>query len=120
MSSKIYKYIVQQLPQALDPLFSSVADLKNADKDNIIHCTVLCTRAKIYTKGIEVMKLLKQKRYNEVSVLISRVLKLISIHRNQLYKLSKKTSVDLKNFVFLKQLKDLFIAIQVSFIDHQH
>ena len=118
--SKIYKYITQQLPEALDPLFSSVSDLKNANKDDIIICTVLCTRAKIYTKGIEVMKLLKRKRFNDLSVLISRILKLISIHRNQLYKLSKKTSLDLKNFVFLKQLKDLFIAIQVSFIDHQH
>ena len=118
--SKIYKYVIQQLPQALDPLFSSVSDLKNANKDDIIMCTVLCTRAKIYTKGIEVMKLLKRKRFEEIKLMIPRIIKLISIHRNQLYKLSKKTSVDLKNFVFLKQLKQLFIAIQVSFIDHQH
>jgi len=117
--SKIYKYITQQLPQALDPLFSSVADLKNANKDDIVMCTVLCTRAKIYTKGIHVMKLLKRKRFEEIKLMIPRIIKLISIHRNQLYKLSKKTGVDLKNFVFLKELKQLFIAIQVSFID-QH
>jgi hypothetical protein len=107
--------LIRKLPELLDPLFSSVADLKNANKNDIITCTVLCTRAKIYTKGIEVMKLLKKKKYNELSSLISRIVKLISIHRNQLYKLTKKTQVCLKNFVFLKDLKTLFLGIQVCF-----
>jgi hypothetical protein len=109
--------LIKRLPNALDPLFSSVADLQNANKDDIVSCTVLCTRAKIYSKGIEVMKLLKKKKYNELSSLISRVVKLISIHRNQLYKLTKKTQVCLKNFLFLKDLKTLFLGIQVCFGD---
>ena len=109
--------LIKKLPQTLDPLFSSVADLKNANRDDIITCTVLCVRAKIYTKGIEVMKLLKKKKYNELSSLISRIVKLISIHRNQLYKLTKKTNVCLKNFVFLKDLKTLFLGIRVCFCD---
>ena len=107
--------LIKRLPNALDPLFSSVADLKNADKDDIIACTVLCTRAKIYTKGMQVMKMLKKKKYTEISAIINRVIRLISIHRTQLYKLSKKTNVCLKNFLFLKDLKTLFLGIQICF-----
>ena len=109
--------LIKKLPDTLDPLFSAVADLKSANKDDIITCTVLCTRAKIYTKGIEVMKLLKKKKYNELSSLISRIVKLIGIHRNQLYKLTKKTNVCLTNFLFLKDLKTLFLGIKICFGD---
>ena len=109
--------LIRKLPETLDPLFSAVTDLKNANKDDIITCTVLCTRAKIYTKGIEVMKLLKKKKYNELSSLISRIVKLIGIHRNQLYKLTKKTNVCLTNFLFLKDLKTLFLGIKICFGD---
>ena len=113
----IYKKILTGLTDALDPLYSSVSDLKNANRDNIIHCTVLCTRSKIYTKGLEVIKLVKQKKYTELEPLINRLFKLINIHRNQLYKLTKtEVKVDLKNFVFLKQLKTLFSLIQRSFL----
>jgi hypothetical protein len=54
--------LIRKLPETLDPLFSSVADLKNANKDDIITCTVLCVRAKIYTKGIEVMKVTEKEK----------------------------------------------------------
>jgi hypothetical protein len=109
--------LIRKLPELLDPLFSSVADLKNADKNDIISCTVLCTRAKIYTKGMAVMKMLKKKRYQDINIIINRIIKLISVHRAQLYKLTKKTQVCLKNFVFLKDLKTLFLGIQVCFCD---
>lgn len=109
--------LIKKLPNALDPLFSSVADLQNANRDDIIACTVLCTRAKIYTKGMQVVKLLKKKKYTEISTIINRVIRLISVHRNQLYKLSKKANVCLKNFVFLRDLKTLFLGIQVCFGD---
>jgi hypothetical protein len=107
--------LIKKLPEALDPLFSAVADLKSANKDDIIACTVLCTRAKIYTLGMRVIKMLKKKQYNDINVIINRIIKLISIHRNQLYKLTKKTAVCLTNFVFLKDLKTLFLGIRVCF-----
>jgi len=116
--SKIYKYIIQKLPCAVDPLFSSVADLNNADRNDIISCTVLCTRAKIYTKTIQTVKLLRQKKFNEISPLISRILRLIRIHRMQLYKLSKKTALDLSNFLYLKKLSNLLISLQMYSNDH--
>ena len=109
--------LIKKLPQALDPLFSAVADLKNADRTDIISCTVLCTRAKIYTNGMQVIKLLKKKKYQDINIIINRIIRLISIHRNQLFKLTKKTEVCLKNFVFLKDLKVLFLGIQVCFGD---
>jgi len=107
--------LIRKLPEALDPLFSSVTDLKNADRDDIITCTVLCTRAKIYTNGMQVIKLLKKKKYQDINIIINRIIRLISIHRNQLFKLTKKTEVCLKNFVFLKDLKVLFSGIKVCF-----
>jgi len=109
--------LIRKLPEALDPLFSAVADLKNADRHDIITCTVLCTRAKIYTNGIQVIKLLKKKKYQDINIIINRIIKLISIHRNQLYKLTKQTNVCLTNFLFLKDLKVLFLGIQVCFGD---
>ena len=109
--------LIKKLPETLDPLFSAVADLKNADRDDIITCTVLCTRAKIYTLGMRVMKMLKKKKYDDINIIINRIIKLISIHRNQLFKLTKKTEVCLKNFVFLKDLKVLFLGIKVCFGD---
>ncbi len=109
--------LIRKLPELLDPLFSSVADLKNADRDDIITCTVLCTRAKIYTLGMRVLKMLRKKRYEDINIIINRIIRLISIHRNQLYKLTKKTQVCLKNFVYLKDLKRLFLGIQVCFCD---
>ena len=69
--SKIYKYIMQQLPCAVDPLFTSVTDLKNTDRDDIITCTVLCTRAKIYTKTIQAVKLLKHMTSLLVEILLA-------------------------------------------------
>lgn len=115
--SGIYKKILTKLTDALDPLYSSVADLKTANRDDIVRCTILCTRSKIYTKGLDVIRLVKQKKYTELEPLINRIFKLISIHRNQLYKLTKtKVKVDLKNFVFLQQLKILFSLIQRSFL----
>ena len=116
--SKIYKYIMQQLPCAVDPLFTSVMDLKNTDRDDVITCTVLCTRAKIYTKTIEAVKLLKHRKFNEISPLISRILKLIRIHRMQLYKLSKKTALDLSNFLYFKKLSNLLMSLQIYSNDH--
>jgi len=107
--------LIKNLPDTLDPLFSAVADLKSANRDDIITCTVLCTRAKIYTLGMKVMKLLKKKKYEDVNLIINRIIRLISIHRNQLYKLTQRTKVCLKNFVFLKDLKTLFLGIQVCF-----
>ena len=109
--------LIRKLPELLDPLFSSVADLKNANKDDIITCTVLCTRAKIYTLGIQVIKMLKKKKYQDINLIINRIIRLISIHRAQLYRLTKKTDVCLKNFIFLRDLKVLFLAIQVCFCD---
>jgi hypothetical protein len=109
--------LIKKLPETLDPLFSAVADLKNANKDDIITCTVLCVRAKIYTLGMRVMKMLKNKKYNDINIIIIRIIKLISIHRNQLYKLTKKSEICLKNFVFLKDLKNLFLAIKICFGD---
>ena len=94
---------MQQLPCTVDPLFTSVMDLKNTDRDDIITCTVLCTRAKIYTKTIQAVKLLKHRKYNEISPLISRILKLIRIHRNQLYKLSKKNCFRFIEFLIFKK-----------------
>ena len=114
----IYKRILRGLTDALDPLYSSVYDLQNANRDDTVKCTVLCTRSKIYTKGIEVIKLIKQKKYTELEPLINRLFRLINIHRNQLYKLTKtKVRVDLKNFVFLKNLKTLFTLIRGSFLN---
>ena len=109
--------LIRKLPEALDPLFSSIADLKNADRDDIITCTVLCTRAKIYTNGMQVIKLLKKKKYNDINIIINRIIRLISIHRTQLYKLTKKTNVCLTNFLFLKDLKTLFLGIKICFGD---
>jgi len=109
--------LIRKLPETLDPLFSAVADLKSANKDDIITCTVLCTRAKIYTLGMRVMKMLKKKKYDDINIIINRIIKLISIHRNQLYKLTKKTNVCLTNFLFLKDLKTLFLGIKICFGD---
>ena len=105
----MYKKIISRLPQALDPLYPSVNQLKKADRDDIAQCTILCTRSKIYTNGMKVIKLYKQQQFDEASLLTVRLLKQIIIHRNQLYKLAKSGhSIDLKNLRYLKDLKTLF------------
>ena len=105
----MYKNIISKLPQTLDPLYPSVNQLKKANKDDIAQCTVLCTRSKIYTNGLEVIKLYKCKKFDEASLLTVRLLKQINIHRNQLYKLAKTGhTIDLKNLRYLKDLKVLF------------
>ena len=53
---KFYKILVSEITDALDPLHSAISDLKKADPDNIIDCTVLCTRAKIYKIGMQIIK----------------------------------------------------------------
>ena len=63
------------------------------------------------------IRIIKKKKYDDINVIITRIIRLISIHRNQLYKLTKKTNVCLTNFLFLKDLKVLFLGIQVCFGD---
>ena len=105
----MYKKIISRLPQALDPLYPSVNQLKTANKDNIMECTVLCTRSKIYTNGMKIIKLYKSKKFNEASLLTQRLIKQINIHRYQLYKIAKSgQTVDLSNLLYLKHLKELF------------
>ena len=112
---KFYKILVSEITDALDPLHSAISDLKKADPDNIIDLTVLCTRAKIYKKGMEMCKILRQKRYIEINCITTRLIRLISIHRNQLYKLSKMRSIDLSNFMFLAELKKLIVSVRMTF-----
>ncbi len=108
----MYKRIISKLPEALDPLYPAVNQLKIADRDNIIECTVLCTRCKIYTNGMEVIKLYKSKKFNEASLLTQRLIKQINIHRFQLYKIAKSgQNVDLSNLRYLKDLKELFTRL---------
>ena len=103
--NKFYKNLISEITDTLDPLHCAISDLKKADHDNIIDLTVLCTRAKIYNFGMQVIKLLKKKKYQEINIIIQRIIKLISIHRNQLYKLTKIRTIDLSNFKFLCELK---------------
>lgn len=112
---KFYKILVSEITDALDPLHSAMSDLKKADPDNIIDCTVLCTRAKIYKIGMEMCKILRQKRYNEIESITNRLIRLISIHRNQLYKLTKRKTIDLSNFMFLAELKKLIKSVRMTF-----
>ena len=112
---KFYKILVSEITDALDPLHSAISDLKKADGDNIIDCTVLCTRAKIYKIGMEMCKILRQKRYNEIESITNRLIRLISIHRNQLYKLTKRKTIDLSNFMFLAELKKLIKSVRMTF-----
>ncbi len=112
---KFYKILISEITDTLDPLYNSINDLKKADRDDIVDCTVLCTRAKIYTNGMEMVKMLKKKNYNGLESITSRIIKLISIHRNQLYKLSKRKTIDLSNFMFLAELKKLIIKIKTTF-----
>ena len=112
---KFYKILVSEITDALDPLHGAISDLKKADPDNIIDLTVLCTRAKIYKKGMEMCKILRQKRYNEIESITNRLIRLIAIHRHQLYKLSKIRTIDLSNFMFLAELKKLIKSVRVTF-----
>ena len=112
---KFYKILVSEITDALDPLHSAISDLKKADPDNIIDLTVLCTRAKIYKIGMQMCKMLKQKRYIEIESITTRLIQLVSIHRNQLYKLSKIRTIDLSNFMFLAELKKLIKSVRVTF-----
>jgi len=108
----MYKKIVAKLPEALDPLYSSVNQLKHVDRNNIMECTVLCTRSKIYTNGMEVIRLYKQKKFDIASLLTQRLIKQINIHRYQLYKIAKSgQSVDLSNLRYLHDLKILFTKL---------
>jgi len=108
----MYKRIVARLPEALDPLYPSVNQLKNVDRDNIMECTVLCTRSKIYTNGIKIIKLYKSKKFNEASLLTQRLIKQINIHRYQLYKVAKSgQNIDLSNLRYLQDLKILFTKL---------
>ena len=108
----MYKKIISRLPEALDPLYPTIYQLKIADKDDIAQCTVLCTRSKIYTNGIKIIKLYKSKKFNEASLLTQRLIKQINIHRYQLYKLAKSgQSVDLQNLRYLRDLKELFTRL---------
>ncbi len=108
----MYKRIISKLPEALDPLYPAVNQLKIADRDNIIECTVLCTRCKIYTNAMEVIKLYKQKKFDTASLLTRRLIKQINIHRFQLYKIAKSgQSIDLSNLRYLKDLKELFTRL---------
>lgn len=109
MTMTLYKRIVGSLFEALDPLYPSLNQLKLADRDDVIDCTVLCTRSKIYTNGMNIIKLYKCKKFDEASLLTQRFLKQISIHRQQLYKLAKLGhTIDLSNLRYLKDLKTLF------------
>ena len=112
---KFYKILVSEITDALDPLHSAISDLKKADPDNIIDCTVLCTRAKIYKIGMQMCKILRQKKYNEIHCITTRLIRLISIHRNQLYKLSQIRTIDLSNFRFLCELKKLIKSLKITF-----
>jgi len=108
----MYKKIVAKLPEALDPLYCSINQLKHVDRNNIMECTVLCTRSKIYTNGMEVIRLYKQRQFKSASLLTKRLLKQINIHRYQLYKIAKSgQNVDLSNLRYLKDLKELFTKL---------
>ena len=108
----MYKKIISRLPEALDPLYPAVNQLKNSNRDNIMESTVLCTRSKIYTNGMEVIRLYKQKKFDTASLLTQRLLKQINIHRYQLYKIAKSgQTVDLSNLLYLKHLKELFTRL---------
>jgi len=108
----MYKKIIAKLPEALDPLYPSVNQLKNVNRDNIMEATVLCTRSKIYTNGMEIIRLYKQRQFDTASLLTQRLIKQINIHRYQLYKIAKSGEhVDLSNLRYLKDLKELFTRL---------
>jgi len=108
----MYKKIVAKLPEALDPLYPAVNELKHVNRDNIMECTVLCTRSKIYTNGMKIIKLYKSKKFNEASLLTQRLIKQINIHRYQLYKVAKSgQNIDLSNLRYLHDLKILFTKL---------
>jgi hypothetical protein len=108
----MYKKIVAKLPEALDPLYSTVNQLKHVNRDNIMECTVLCTRSKIYTNGMEVIRLYKQRQFKSASFLTQRLIKQINIHRYQLYKIAKLgQNIDLSNLRYLQDLKILFTRL---------
>ena len=113
--SKLYKNLISEITDILDPLHCAISDLKKADSDNIIDLTVLCTRAKIYNFGMQMCKLLRHKRYDEIENITTRLIRLISIHRNQLYKLTKIRTIDLSNFKFLCELKKMIKCVRMTF-----
>jgi hypothetical protein len=113
--NKLYKNLISEITDTLDPLHCAISDLKKADPDNIIDLAVLCTRAKIYNFGMQMCKLLRQKRYDEIENITARLIRLISIHRNQLYKLTKIRTIDLSNFRFLCELKKLIKCVRMTF-----
>ena len=113
--NKFYKDLLTEIANTLDPLYHSINNLKKADRDDIIECVVLCTRAKIYTNGMLMIKLLRKKQYNEIESITNRLIRLISIHRHQLYKLTKRKTIDLSNFMFLAELKKLIGIIKRTF-----
>ena len=113
---KFYRNLLTEIANTLDPLYHSINHLKKADRDDIVECVVLCTRVKIYTNGMEMIKLLRKKRYDEIESIANRLIRLISIHRNQLYKLTEKKTIDLSNFKFLSELKKLIGIIKITFI----
>jgi len=64
---------------------------------------------------MQMCKLLRQKRYDEIENITARLIRLISIHRNQLYKLTKIRTIDLSNFKFLCELKKMIKCVRMTF-----
>ena len=110
---KLLNNIFIQIRDILDILHADIYSLKRNPKTDIIMCTVLSTRVKIYNIGHQIIKLLKNKKYEEAVELNVRMIRLININRNQIYKMAKgkKYVVDLSNLRFLCDLKKLFKMI---------
>ena len=109
---RLLNTVFSEILNILDILHPDIYALKRCSKDDIVLCTVLSTRVKIYNVGCEIVKLLRTKKYTEADQLNVRMLRLISIHRSQIYKMAKrKYNVDLSNLRFLCELKKLFQII---------
>lgn len=110
---RLLNTVFSEILNILDILHPDIYALRRCSKDDIVLCTVLSTRVKIYNVGCDIVKLLKMKKYTEVDELNIRMIKLIGIHRNQIYKMAKMRlyDVDLSNLKFLQELKKLFKTI---------
>ena len=97
---------IQECVDALHPSNSQLIVAKKTSKASLGELTSLCTRIKIY-KGCHAV-IRKYKQGEDMSQELDLLLKRVSIHRNQLFKLAKEGKpVDLTNFKYLQGLRNV-------------